>query len=492
MLDWTVRRWSCLLMVSLGLAACGGGEDDGGIDSAHNDPKWPAPNIVLIQASDLSPHDISAYVDGRFPTPNLKRLADAGVRFTQAYTASSAAGPARAGLMTGRHPSRFGYEYDNLPPEQDQAQSVGLPTDEVVIARMLKDTGYNTVGIGVWGLGGMTPDSPRYPVNKGYDDFFGTLAGETAYVDSPDDTITYVPAVKTSVSPMRDHNAMIVSGKDARMVPSGGYATDLFADKAVEAIDRLAGKPFFLSVTFNAPSVPLQAPAAMVAKVTNIADPATRVYAAMIMSLDAGVGRILDALDKRGLAGNTLVIFTANRGCNGLAEVCACDAGGIGAPTLYEGGLKVPLIMRWPAALTAGHSYDKAVSTIDLYATIMKAARARKPVGVRLESIDLLPYVRGDKKGAPRQQMIWLRRPMSALRQGQWKLIEDPDAGQTRLFDLSVDPFEHTDVAEQNPALVSQLKAQLQIGRAFAVDPLWLSRGKVDVDACGTATTVFQ
>lgn len=479
-----------LIVLALALSACGG---DDAQKKAKRQDAGPKPNIVLIVADDLGISDTSIYPGGRFPTPNIEKLAAGGVRFAQAYSSSSVSGPARAGLLTGRHPSRFGYEYDNGPGTRDQEEKIGLPQTEETLAGVLKAAGYRTAAVGIWGLGGVTSDSPLYPTKRGFDSFFGSLAGETAYQDQPGPGVVTVTS-EGEAAPTRSMYSMLVQGPDASPVPSQDYATDVFAREAVNVIGEAAGdktKPFFLYLAFNAPSLPLQAPQRHMAAFANITDPRQRAYAAMVASLDEAVGTVLAELDRQGLAQNTIVVFTADNGCNALAQVCDCNTG-VGAPTLHEGGLRVPLVIRWPAKLPQGVVYAHPVSTVDVFTTAMVAARAQRPAGVRLDGVNLAPYVLGTKKGMPREALVWLRRPMTAMRLGNWKIIDDPIMDKRLVYDLAADPAEKNNLAEKDPEKARELRAQLIVNRSFAADPKWLSRGEVEVKACGTTTEVLE
>lgn len=475
------------LVLGLVLAGCGAK----GSSSEKEATLTSRPNVIFIVANDLGAMDISALPGGRFKTPNIDRLAKSGVVFAQAYSSSSASGPARAGLLTGRHPNKIGYEYDNGPGTRDDSENLGLPVTEVTLAQVLQDTGYKTSAIGVWGLGGMHPNNTKYPTQRGFADFYGSLTGNTAYVSAPNDKIITAAVLDPDVSTSRSIYESFVQGKEASPVSGTGYSTDDFTRQAVSFINQNKKNKFFLYLAFNAPGAPLQAPKAKVDQFASIQDPTTRVYAAAISALDDAVGQILATLDRQGLSKNTLIIFTSDKGCNALSGVCDCTINGVGGPTFYEGGLRVPLIVRWPASLPPG-IFKPAVSTLDLFTTAMTATGTPRPPGLRTDSLNLLPYLRGEKTGNPREMLFWLRRPLAAIRVGDWKFIDDPDEDRALLFNLATDPTEQANLADSNPDKLTELRTQLTIARANASDPLWLSRGKVAVNACGISNSVFR
>ncbi len=447
------------------------------------------PNILLILVNDLGVDDISAYPQGRIKTPNLEKLARGGVTFMAAYAPSSVSGPSRAGIMTGTHPSRFGYEYDNGPGAREDKEKLGLPLDEVTLGSALKEQKFATGYIGLWGLGG---NSIHYPTNRGYAEFFGILSGETA--QAAPDTVGMVTVASPAYPepPARNRYTQIYTGADSDTVETGArYLTTEFADRAVEFIEKHGNGPFALTVSFNAPHGPLQAPKNIIDEQSASTTPAGRAYAAMISSLDENIGRILAVLDQKKIAKNTIVIFAADSGCDVESGACSCAGLRGGATTLYDGGLRVPFIMRWPGKM-APTTYARPVSLLDIYATVLKATDTPRPAGKKLDGVDLMPFLTGAKSTEPHPSLIWLRRPAVALRFEDWKLIVNPMKNTTELYDLVKDPREQSDQSRLRTDMLQKLTTQLELERPFASDPMWRSNGMAELNYCQQSTEIYR
>jgi arylsulfatase A-like enzyme len=456
------------------------------VTSTINNP----PNVVLIIANDLGVDDISAYAQGRIKTPNLERLAAAGVTFASAYSASSISGPARAGLLTGTHPSRFGYEYDNAPGQREEKERLGLPLSEMTLGSALLEQKYATGYIGLWGLGGA---SIYYPTNRGYSEFYGVLSDRTLYAPPAAADIMTVPSPAFAEPPPLDKYSRIYAGAESDSVDqTARYLTTDFADRATEFIDRRGDEPFFLTLAFNAPHGPLQVPKAQYDRFVTLGNPNARAYAAMVTALDTAVGQVLDALDRKKLATNTLVIFTSDSGCDPESGACSCTGLRGGATTLYEGGTRVPLIMRWPEKITPKTQYARPVSTLDIFATVITATDTPRPAGKKLDGVDLLPYLTGTKATEPHPTLVWVRRPAMAMRYQDWKFITSPMENKTQLFDLIKDPRETKDLSASRPEMLQKMMTQLELERTFVSDPLWRSRGTADLDFCQQSVKVYR
>jgi arylsulfatase A-like enzyme len=456
------------------------------VTSTINNP----PNVVLIIANDLGVDDISAYANGRIKTPNLERLAAAGVMFTSAYSASSVSGPARAGLLTGTHPSRFGYEYDNAPGPREEKERLGLPLAEMTLGSALLEQKYATGYIGLWGLGGA---SVYYPTNRGFSEFYGVLSDRTAYAPMASPDMITVPSPAFAEPPVLDKYSRIYTGPESDSVDqTAKYLTTDFADRAADFIDRRGDEPFFLTLAFNGPHGPLQTPKADYERFASLTNPNARAYAAMVTSLDTAVGQVLDALDRKKLAGNTLVVFTSDSGCDVESAACTCNGLRGGATTLYEGGTRVPFIMRWPEKITAKTQYARPVSTLDIFATVLTATDTPRPAGKKLDGVDLMPYLSGKKNTEPHPTLVWVRRPAMAMRYQDWKFITSPMENKTQLFDLTKDPREIKDLSASRPEMLQKMMTQLELERTFVNDPLWRSRGTAELDFCQQSAKVYR
>ena len=421
---------------------------------------WPAaqpagrgrPNIVLIMTDDAGYADFGVYGATDIRTPNIDRLARDGVRLTDFYANGATCTPTRAGLITGRYQQRATLEAP-LGPRQQQDWDHGLPATGRSLPQLLKNAGYATALIGKWHLGW----KPEYGPNAhGFDEFFGFKSGYTDYYQH---TAGAAGPVQADLF------------ENETPVESAGYMTDLITDRALRVIEQHRARPFFLDVSYNAPHWPYQRPdQPSTARdrgrhVTPFdAETSTRAdYVAMVERVDTGVGRILAALDRHGLRQNTLVIFTNDNGGEWLSH---------GGPlfhrkgSVWEGGIRVPAIVRWPARLPAGRVSPQVGITMDLTASILAAAGATVPPEARLEGIDLWPILAGSAPERPRT-LFWRVlgvRAQSAVRDGDWKLVIDQ--GRPMLFDLSKDIGEREDLIRQHTDVATRLRAALQAWEA--------------------------
>jgi arylsulfatase A-like enzyme len=405
------------------------------------------PNIVILFMDDLGYGDVRSYGATDVSTPNIDRLTRDGVRLTDCYAAAPLCTPTRAAFMTGRYQHRIGLE-NVLTPENAEK---GLAPTEEALPRMLKRAGYATGLIGKWHLG-FKPDFG--PNRHGFDEFFGFLSG----------AVDYYAHVNESGTPDLYENE--------RPAKLNGYLTDEISRRAVSFIDRHAGEPFFLDVAFNAthwpfqppglqnPTAPVADPHARHGLVEKWAEEGTRAdYVRMLESADRAIGAILAAIDRHQLASNTLVIFTSDNGGEWLSLMGPLSQR---KGSLYEGGIRVPCIFRWPARLPAGKISPQVAITMDLTATIVAAAggSAMRP----LDGIDLVPILRRDGATVERTlfwRSAWPNHPETALRSGRWKWISTTPRmlfpGQ--LFDLEKDPGERHDRAALHPELLKKFKA---------------------------------
>lgn len=415
------------------------------------------PNIVLIFTDDAGFADFGFQGSETHRTPHIDSIARAGVRFSQAYVTASVCSPSRAGLLTGRYQQRFGHEY-NLPGMDDPAVPSslrGLPLGEVTIAELLGRAGYVTGLVGKWHLG---RHARFHPERRGFDEFFGMIRG-----GSP-----YLPGTATAIFDG-------LQAVDADRLP---YLTDAFGDRAADFIERNASHPFFLFLSFNAPHTPLEAPAEALASARSAFDTAERATnATMTASIDANVGKVLDALERHGLRDNTLVIFTNDNGGAMPYNASLNDPLRGTKGTVLEGGNRVPFAMRWPGGLPAGVVYELPISTLDVLPTAIAVASGSLPADREYDGVDLLPYLRGERSTRPHETLYWKLNWGAAVRQGDWKLVRTP-ADELWLFDLAADPGERNDLAARRPELVVELRALLEAWEATLPAPLWVSESR--------------
>lgn len=466
------------------------------------------PNIVLIVADDLGYNDISTFgggVDG-MQTPAIDRLAAEGAVFTQSYSGASTCAPSRAMMMTGRYPTRTGFEFtptppgmmkmvmsmgaalqgdDGMPPSfydaareasQPPYELKGLPASEVTIAEILTRRGYYTAHIGKWHLG---RDNGMAPHQQGFDDSLLMHSGLYLPEDDPG-----VVNAKLPFDPI-DHflwagmgfSASFNSGNEDLFRP-GGYLTDYWTDEAIEVIQANRHRPFFLYLAHWGPHTPLQATREDFEAVGDIQPHRKRVYAAMIRAVDRSVARVMQALEDEGIADNTIVMFTSDNGGAGylgLADVNRPFRGW--KITMFEGGIRVPLFVKWPARVAAGTRVDKPVAHIDIMPTLAAAAGAPAPYGVEIDGVSLLPLVTGQgAAGWDRETLFWQNGHYQVVRHGDWKLqVNDrpTDGLQRWLYNLAEDPTEQHNLAASHPDKLRELSSLLAQHQAGSRGPLY-------------------
>ena len=400
-----------------------------------------APNIIVIFVDDVGYADIgfSASSLGRtsaISTPNLDRLANEGITFTNGYATSPLCSPSRAGLLTGRYPARFGMESNLAFNPLDE--SLGLTTTETLLPTYLKSVGYATGIVGKWHLGMAKKFTP---LERGFDDFFGFLGGSHQYFEVD----ASAPGNKAK-QPLVDNTT-----------PLGlnGYLTDVLTDKAIEFVTKERSvRPFFLYLPYNAPHSPYQAPKTLMDQIpSSVTDPETREYLAMVLSVDQNVGRLLTALDQAEKRDNTIVFFLSDQGGISSGPMNNGDLRG-GKRSLYEGGLRVPFIASWPARWPQDQTFDPMVISLDITATVLDLALATVADTNRpIDGVNLDPYLRGEQTGAPHETLFWRKAgkdsKVQAVRSGDLKLIQH-DSQTPELYDLATDIGEETNVASHD------------------------------------------
>ena len=462
------------------------------------------PNVIVILADDLGYGDVGANGGKRVPTPNIDSLARTGIRFTDGYVTAAVCAPSRAGLLTGRHQSRFGFEFNPV----GRNESLGPPLTETTIAQVMNRAGYSTGMVGKWHIG---QAAGFHPMDRGFDEYFGVLAGATAYLPKLGASDEAAPTAGDDK--LTRTNLPIYRGRDKVEAP--GYLTHVFTDEAVAFVDRHAQQPFFLYLAYNAPHTPLQASAKYLDRFRSIQNPDRRVYSAMLSALDDGVGRLLAELDRKGLRDNTMVIFLSDNGCPNYIRG-ACTNGPLSGFKAYpwEGGIRVPYIVSWPGGLKPG-VYRNPVSSLDILPTAAGLAGV-KATGA--EGVNLLPYLRGRKGGLPNETLFWRMGPNHAVRAGRWKLLvvnksdtveninevvgspvpdgvkaEVSPLGQWRLlYDLNADPGEERDLAAQHPEIAKRLEAQFRDWNRKNVEPMFTSRRQFRSEVNGHKAQLYN
>ena len=462
------------------------------------------PNIVFILLDDFGYNDLSTFgggvAGGRVPTPNIDRLAADGAIFSQAYSGTGTCAPSRAMLMTGRYPTRTGFEFTPTPdgmsrvistisngmdsgalpdikttrgidegalPYEDQ----GLPGSEVTIAELLKEEDYHTVHIGKWHLGRRADFLPNA---QGFDESLLMQSGLFLAEDDPDVVnakLGFDPIDKFLWAAMQ----YAASFNGGEPFEPGGYLTDWWTDESLNVIEANKNRPFFLYLAHWAPHTPLQATKADYDAVGDLEPHRLRVYAAMIHALDRSVGRVMDKLEAEGLADNTIIVLSSDNGGAGyigLPEVNAPYRGW--KITLFEGGIRVPMFVKWPSRIAPGTIVDTPVAHIDLLPTLAAAAGANLPQDRIIDGQNILQEATGEGIiQRPNNAIFWQSGSYHVVRAGDWKLQVDGLQNKSWLFDLGTDPTEQENLSAARPGKLAELKALLAAHHADSVGPLY-------------------
>ncbi len=414
------------------------------------------PNIVLLLADDLGYGELGCQGNPEIPTPHIDSIARAGVRFTNGYVTAPFCCPSRAGILTGRYQTRFGCEL-NPVGKQNLLPGVGLPETEKTMAAYLREAGYRTGLIGKWHLGGT---EKYHPLTRGFDEFYGFLHEGHFY--QPRNNERIVSRLRKNEPPYDDGNP-VMRGREAIEEPE--YFTRALAREACRFIDRAvekAGKPFFLYLPFNAVHSPMQAEPKDLDRFAHVADPHRRIFAAMLSVLDEAVGKVLGMLKEKGVERDTMVVFLSDNG-GPTAELTSSNKPlRAGKGQLYEGGVRVPFLIRYPAMLRGGRVEERAVSSLDLMPTFLRLAGAGKKLAHPLDGVDLL---RPQKE----RTLYWRYGNSGALRMGDWKVVRQNRGremgAEWELFDLKKDPIESRNLAKEQLG-----RAKLLVDRWTALD----------------------
>ena len=436
------------------------------------------PNVLIILADDLGYHDLGCQGSRDIPTPNIDRIAADGLRMTSGYVSWSGCAPSRAGIITGRDSHRFGF-YSNPTPVL--ANDQGLPPHLMTVPAALRKLGYVTGGIGKWHLGSTYE---RHPLRMGFAEWFGFLGGAHDYFPREH----YGKKLPRRPWPEWFVNQTMPLLRNDEPATHVRYITDQLSDEAVAFIQRHKRNPFYLYLAYNAPHSPWESPNDELAKhslgemtkIEAIPPEFRRTYVAMVSRLDAGVGRVLAALQDAGIDDDTLVFFLSDNGGGpnthggkpGYPSSNAPLRGSKG--TLYEGGIRVPFLVRWKGTLPAGKTYDHPVSSFDIGATALSLAGSA-PAPIALDGVNLLPHLNGRADAMPHQRLFWKQNNRGAIREGRYKLLTGKGAGTRELYDLEVDPGEMNCIAEEEPAIVDRLDAAWRGWNAEMPPPLWIT-----------------
>ena len=458
------------------------------------------PNVVVILVDDLGFNEVSSYGggmdDGRVKTPNIDQLAADGVLCTNGYSATAVCSPSRAALLTGRFPTRFGYEFTPtskgfgkliakmqedraIPPLYDadidnnlpHVNQMGLPPSETTIAEMLQSQGYHSVHIGKWHLGG---SEEFIPTNHGFDE---SLWIEQGSMFLPEDDPDIVNA-KLPFDPIDKflwpNLPYAVQFNDSPRFEPDGYLTDYLTAEAVEVIEKNKHQPFFLYLAYWAVHTPLQALQSDYDQLDFIDDHAERVQAAMVLAVDRGVGKVRQALKENGLDENTMIIFTSDNGAPHYVGVSDLNKPYRGWKVSYfEGGVHIPYIVSYPREIASQQTYSGRVSNLDIFSTVGALAGVSLPSDRKIDGENILPYLSGERGGEPDRPLFSKNDTYSFLIKDGWKLQVDEEQGKNWLFNLNVDPTEQHNLVSTELEKLAELSALRNELLAEQSAPIW-------------------
>ncbi len=451
------------------------------------------PNIIVIVADDLGYGELGCQGNDQIPTPNINSIASSGVRFTQGYVTAAFCSASRAGILTGRYQTRFGYEFNPIGAKNEDPNA-GLPVSEKTIADELRQAGYVSGLIGKWHLGGT---AKYHPIRRGFDEFFGFMHEGHFFVPPPypgattwlrrkvlpgggegrwnsADKRAFYSTHLNSNEPAYDADNPIYRG--GQPVVEREYLTDAFSREAVDFVKRNHDRPFFLLLSYNAVHSPLQAMDADLKEFAHIKDIQRRIFAAMLSSMDRGIGKVLKTVRDQKLEDNTLIFFLSDNG--GPTKELTSSNGVLrdGKGSVYEGGLRVPFMMQWKDKLPAGKVFEAPVSSLDIFATATSVAGRKLGSKKIYDGVNLIPFVNGENKSLPHDSFFWRIGNRKAIRVGNWKLLKNPKRSQQtdwELYNLADDISESHDLADKIPEKRSELLERFESLNREMMDPLW-------------------
>ncbi len=420
------------------------------------------PHIVHIVADDLGWKDVGFNGCTDIKTPNLDALATGGAKFTQFYVQPMCT-PTRACLMTGRYPFRYGLQTAVIP----SVSAYGLDTSEWLMPQCLKDAGYQTAIIGKWHLG--HADKKYWPKQRGFDYQYGAMIGELDYFT-------------------HEEHHVLDWYRDNKPVREKGYTTTLIGNDAVRLIEKHdTAKPLYLYLTFNAPHTPYQAPKEYLERYKHIQEPTRRIYAAMVACLDDEIGRVVAAIDKKGMRNNTLILFHSDNGgtknamfAGVMADMSKvkipCDNGPYreGKGTLFEGATRVCALANWPGRIQP-QTVEGLIHAVDIYPTLAGLAGASTAKSKPLDGVNVWETI-AQGKPSPRSEIVYNIEPFrAALRQGDWKLIwRTMLPSSVDLYNVAQDPSEQNNLAAANTDKVIAMQKRLDELAKSCAKPLFL------------------
>ncbi|MGY6649750.1 sulfatase family protein [Wenyingzhuangia sp. IMCC45574] len=415
------------------------------------------PNVIIILSDDQGWGDVGFNGAKDIPTPHLNALAKDGVVFRQGYSSHPYCSPSRAGLLTGRYQQKFGHENNPENTKQGEETVVGLPLNELMISELLQQNNYQTCAIGKWHLGNAKKFLPN---QRGFNDWFGFSGGGFNYWG------------KTTPK-----NKELGVMRDGKLVPENTltYLTDDFSNEAVNYIDTYSKNehPFFMYLAYNAPHAPIQATKEYTDMVQHIEYGDRAAYAAMVAGMDAGIGKVIAKLKETGAYENTLIFFYSDNGGHSHGASSYPYRGHKGM--LFEGGIREPFCISWPAKIKGGRVYKEPIIALDIFPTIAAAANVKTPKSKKIDGVNLLPILTKRNKTLKERAMYWQYSGGEgyAVRDKNYKLIVSYYKKETLLFDIEKDEYEQHNIVKEHPEVVAKLKAKYKEWAKDNKTPLW-------------------
>ena len=436
----------------------------GVISCSTNEEKLP--NVIVIISDDQGYADVGFHGSKEIFTPNIDRIANNGVIFSEGYVSYAVCSPSRAGLITGRYQNRFGYTRNILLAPKDSI--MGLPLTEQTLSDVLGKANYKTKAIGKWHLGA---HKSLIPENRGFDEFYGFIIGGHRYF--PNDLV--LNDLKEARSQMDGYITKLLD--NGKRIETSKYLTEELSNNAVNFIDENSDNPFFLYLSYNAPHTPLQATENDLKRNMHIEKEKRRTYAAMVTSLDDGVGLILDKLEEKKISDNTIVVFLSDNG--GVEWYNHSDNGILrgGKGEFFEGGIRVPFVMQWPNVIPKGSVYNKPIIALDLFATAASVANAEQYIEGELDGVNLIPYIIGENNKLPHNFLYWQNRDkdIDVIRGERYKYLRM--GAEEYIFDLKNDISEEVNIISSSKDIYDDLKFNFKEWNKEMIDPVFLDLG---------------
>ncbi|MCC9605902.1 sulfatase-like hydrolase/transferase [Blastopirellula sp. JC732] len=438
------------------------------------------PNVLLLVADDLGYAELGCVGNTQVRTPHIDQFAAKSLLCRQAYVAAPNCSPSRAGFLSGRFPTRFGYEFNPIGARNDDL-GTGIPLQQKTLAEYLHDEGYTTGLVGKWHLGGA---ADFHPQRHGFDEFYGFLHEGHYFVPSPwQGTTTWLRrrglpsgageryAINGQLiysshmghdEPAYDANNPILRG--GQPVQELDYLTDAITRESVSFIERYQRNPWFLYVSYNAVHSPLQAKNETLEQFADVEDIHRRIFLSMLADLDKSIGAILQTVKDTNQMDNTLILFFSDNGGPTRETTASNLPLRAGKGSMYEGGIRIPMILHWPGHTKAGSTTDNVVSSLDLYATMAELVGRPTPY-----PLDGVSWTQSLSAAPPERTLYWRQGKRAALRQGNWKIVTDRGYGSEtdwELYDLGSDASEETDLSA-SPELGKRKEDLLRVWRSL-------------------------